>query len=135
MKFILTAILVSIASSINAQSIDLSNSEVEQFLCKKWSVEYMEVQGMKVEPKSTNAFDFSFQKDGVYNLLPLDSGPRPKMHWNYSEKSKSIQLYETDRLMGKIIVLENDRMVILFEKNEEMPFENMKGYFKPTSIN
>lgn len=133
MKFFLTVILISITSSINAQSIELSNSEVEQLLCKKWSIEYMVVQGMKVEPKSNSAFDFSFQKDGGYELLPIDNGPIPKMHWEYSEKNKSVLLYESERLMGKIIVLEKDKMVLLFEKNEEMPFENMKGYFKPTS--
>ncbi len=44
--YLLTILLTFQTFSI-AQSIELTDSEVERFLCKKWVIQYMDMQGMK----------------------------------------------------------------------------------------
>lgn len=119
-----------------AQSIELSDSEVEALLCKKWAIEYMEMQGMKIAPQENSGFEFFFQKEGSFEMLPInDLDPNPEMKWVYSKENKNIRLYESDHLMGKIIELNENMFIMAFESTEDLPMEGMKGYFIPVESN
>jgi hypothetical protein len=128
----LLTILLTFQTFSIAQSIELTDSEVERFLCKKWVIQYMDMQGMKIAPQEGAEFIFLFQKDGSFEMLPNNElDPNPEMKWVYSKENKSIRLYESERLIGRILELKKDKFVMDFESTEDMPMEGMKGHFKP----
>lgn len=92
----------------------------------------MDMQGMKIAPQEGAEFIFLFQKDGSFEMLPNNElDPNPEMKWVYSKENKSIRLYESERLIGRILELKKDKFVMDFESTEDMPMEGMKGHFKP----
>lgn len=134
MKPILISLLflMSFQIVLVAQTIELTEQEIETLLCKKWDIEYMEMQGMKITPREGANFTFLFKKGGSFDLLPNNElDPNPVMNWVYSKEDKNIRLYESDSTMGTIIELSENKFVLEFESTEEMPMEGMKGHFKP----
>ncbi len=129
-------ILLTFHTFSMAQTIELTDSEVESLLCKKWEIEYMDVQGMKVAPQEGAGFEFLFHKGGSFEMLPSNElDPNPEMKWVYSKENKNIRLYESDRLMGKILELNEDTFIMAFESTEDMPMEGMKAHFIPAKGN
>ena len=79
-----------------AQNITLSRSDLEDQLCRRWTADYLIIEGEKVMPEENAApIIVMFQKDGTIDHLKTNQDdPDVESSWEYSTREKLVNIYE-----------------------------------------
>jgi hypothetical protein len=135
MKKIIILPFISIifsASHLVAQNIELSPDSLSTLLCKKWQMNYVMMDGMKIERGAgAPETNFEFKKDKTYSMTDnkKNSG---KGTWTYDPKKKLVKLITNGKSYSSVIELTDAELVMFIDTREATPGEPpFKTYFKP----
>ncbi|MGB8191578.1 MAG: hypothetical protein WCF67_06650 [Chitinophagaceae bacterium] len=128
-KILFSIALMFIAvSTLQAQNVDLSPEKVQEFLCKKWEVEYAMMGDVKVD-RTAGATEMycEFRKDKTFTMSG-DVGGNDKFNgtWNFDAKKKRIDLNVKGDIVHIISLQEKQFIMFLDPEGEPMKFA-----FKP----
>ena len=97
-----------------AQNITLSRSDLEDQLCRRWTADYLIIEGEKVMPEENAApIIVMFQKDGTIDHLKTNpDDPDVESSWEYSTREKLVNIYEGRTLSGQILSISEKEMIV-----------------------
>jgi hypothetical protein len=127
-RFICLSLIVLIlsASPLLAQSVMPSADKIESVLCKKWTINYALIGGMKIGqmPGAANA-DYDFKADKTFFIID-EAGGKTKGSWQYDEKKKVIKLTVNGKNMLNVISLKDTELIVLADTKEATPDDPME---------
>lgn len=117
-----------------SQEIQMTDNELLDFLCRKWTVEQIVINGQKVE-RYPNNFDAEFKRDYTFIGDPKPDGSIDK--WSYDSKEKKIKIFSGDKLIGitKIINSKQLHYVPVLDEEEMKFVQSVEMYLKPKEEN
>jgi len=132
-----TLIVIGLIIGMNltcfAQEVTLSESELENVLCKQWDIEYAMMNGMKIGQMPGAAdFDIKFKSDGEYDLIRED-GENESGIWTYDSEKKYVELSIKDKVTSRIKSLDTNKLILTLVsgKNDPPGLPSVEVHFKP----
>ncbi|HSC53004.1 MAG TPA: hypothetical protein VLC98_05275 [Phnomibacter sp.] len=115
-KLIATCVILLTVSgtSLFAQNITTSPDSTQALLCKKWTIDYAEMGGMKIgRIPGTPEMKFEFYKDKTFMASSTDPKEENKGNWHYDPKKKMIKAIIVGGGNFSIISLKEAELVML----------------------
>jgi Lipocalin-like domain (DUF4923) len=131
------SIIVLICSSHTSfsQSITIPADSVTNLLCKKWEMDYVIANGMKISkmPGATE-MNYEFNKDKTF-VLTGNGSTQGKGTWSYDQSKKLIKLTLNGRSNTNIISLTNDQFEMLLDTKAATPDDPtpIQMFYKPSA--
>jgi hypothetical protein len=113
---------------VSAQTLDLSPSQIDSLLCKKWAVDYALMGNAKIgRGPGAPQMVFEFFKN---KALTSDG---MKGTWEYDKKAKVIRLFFNGKSNSSIVSLTADELIMVMNppQNKSPDLSDMKMVFKP----
>ncbi|MDV7185985.1 hypothetical protein R3X25_01725 [Lutibacter sp. TH_r2] len=133
MKKLFLIILFGFSISTFAQKVRGDKVEIENYIAKKWDVEYALMSGLVIKklPLKTD-FEISLTKNGTFQINKL-SGEVIKGTWVYNSLKHYIILLSNENIIGKIAKLESNKMELIFisDKDSNSNLADIKAILKP----
>ncbi|WP_447635958.1 hypothetical protein [Flavobacterium microcysteis] len=117
-----------------SQEIQMTDNELLDFLCRKWTVEQIVINGQKVE-RYPNNFDAEFKRDYTFIGNPKPDESIDK--WSYDSKEKKIKIFSGGKLIGITKIINSKQLHYVPVLDEEaMKFvQSVEMYLKPKEEN
>jgi hypothetical protein len=121
-----------------SQSINIPADSVTNLLCKKWEMDYVIANGMKIGRMPGAAeMNYEFNKDKTFVLTGNSSGnsTKTKGTWSYDPSKKLIKLTLNGRSNISIISLTNDQFEMLVDTKAATPDDPtpIQMFYKPST--
>jgi hypothetical protein len=134
LKFLFAYALIISHGALFSQDINMASENVTKMLCRKWKVDYIMTNGMKISPgPSAPEIKYEFKSDNTYLLLDKDPAKNGKGKWNFDANKKLINLMGLNGASNSTIIsLREDELVMLLSMKEATPDDpsDMKIFFK-----
>ena len=134
-KVICFCIVVILSSKIAlfAQNVNFTKGELTAVLCKKWKLDYVLDNGMKLIPPPGKGFNYEFKQDNTFKLT--GSGNEGDGIWIYDPDKKQIKLKINDVSNTTIISLKEEELIMILDTKTAMPNvpSGMKTVFVPSN--
>ncbi|MBC8643752.1 hypothetical protein [Flavobacterium lindanitolerans] len=127
-RFYLSIIILS-QFTLYSQEVQKDNKLLD-FLCRKWTVEQILVNGQKVETHP-NSFDAEFKRDYTFIDGSIKDGSILK--WSYDSKNKKIKIFSEGKLIGIAKIINSKQVHYLPVIDEEAGrfVQSVEMYLKP----
>lgn len=115
-----------------AQHVNLTGN-MSVVLCKKWKLDYVLDNGMKITPPPGEGFNYEFKQDNTFELT--GQGQEGKGTWSYDPDKKLIKLKINNVSNTTIISLKETELIMLLDTKTAMPDApaGMKTFFVPSN--
>jgi len=130
---IIIGLIIGINVSVFGQEVTLSESELENVLCKQWEIDYAMMNGMKIGQMPGAAdFDFKFASDGTYELF-RENGNDELGNWIYYQENKYIELSIKEKVTSRIKSIDKNKLILILISGENDPpgLPSVEVHFKP----
>lgn len=105
-----------------SQSINIPADSVTHLLCKKWEMDYVIDDGMKISrPPGAPEMNYEFNKDKTFVFTGNGNSTKVKGTWSYDPGKKLIKLTLNGRSNTSIISLTNDQLEMLMDTKAATP--------------
>lgn len=133
-KFLFALVPIISHCTLFSQDINIPTENITKFLCKKWQIDYLAMNGMKIaRGAGAPEINYEFNSDNTYSLLGHEPQTKSKGTWKYDENKKLIKLFFNGLSNTSVISLNENELVILVNTREATPDDpsDMKMFFKP----
>lgn len=125
--YILSVIIMGITGSARAQQVTQPVAAVEKMLCKKWTISYATMQGMRIGQMPGNQqMEFEFFKDRTFKTSGNLSSKKGQGTWVYDLKQHCISMAVKGGERLKVSSLKTNEMILAVDlpKSPSMPASN-----------
>jgi hypothetical protein len=125
MKHLIYLSIIALICSSNtsfSQNINIPADSVTNLLCKKWEMDYVIANGMKIGSMPGAAeMNYEFNKDKTFVLTGNGNSMKAKGTWSYDQSKKLIKLTLNGRSNISIISLTAGQLEMLADTKAATP--------------
>jgi hypothetical protein len=105
-----------------SQSINIPADNVTNLLCKKWEMDYVIANGMKISSMpGAPEMNYEFNKDKTFVLTSNSTSTKLKGTWSYDQSKKLIKLTLNGQSNTSVIALKDDQLEIIVDTKAATP--------------
>ncbi|MEO6962128.1 MAG: hypothetical protein ABIY90_09180 [Puia sp.] len=128
---VFTALGFLMLGDVSGQKVDVPADSLKKMLCKKWEVNYVLADGVKiVKSPGAPARIFDFKPDNSFVFIQEEGAASFYGKWIYNPKRKWVQLVIDGKTNGLIISVLPEEMIMVDEKKKNAPSINMEMVYK-----
>ena len=116
-----------------SQDIQMSESQLKDYLCKTWRIDYVLINGQEVSGiEYFQKMEFQFNFDNTYSIKGKTENATGRI-WKYNITDKCVEIFSDTEIIERIKYVNSEKIVIVpvLDEQAKVAMKSVELYLKP----